>query len=488
MTLFSASRRLVLSAVILAVLGVSPLRPAPAADGEVTLTVLHTNDLHGHILPFAYTETGRSPQEKPLVGGAARRATLIRRLRASAKNPVVLVDAGDTFTRGPFTNAYEGIADIEAMNAVGYEMAAVGNNEFKAKDASEINDAAGAQTALLRVVRRARFPWLCANATDGRGATLEGVQPYIVRQYGPLRVGFLGLTAPRSASYPQTKGWRITDPIAAAKEYIPRARAECDVLIAVTHIGTDLDQKLAAETTGLDAIVGGDSHTFLYKALEVKNADGSRTVPIVQDGEFGVNLGRFDLRFSRDAAGGWRLAGYRYQLLPVGPDLKEAGDVSAAVAPFAAPMMAPAGSLPTAMIGKTPEERKRLTTQVLVDALRRRTGADLALSPAGSGFFEVFRSPTVRRYDVYAAMPFKNRASVATLTGAQVRDLLAARKDNVVSGDVSALDPARTYKVAFVDFNALSDYKLAAEALQTTGKDVRELLIEDIAAGGGGAR
>src|SRR5690242_17373040 len=68
------------------------------------LTILHTNDLHGHIFPFAYTETGRSNEERASVGGAARRATLVRKLRREIKNPVMLVDSGDTFTRGPLTN------------------------------------------------------------------------------------------------------------------------------------------------------------------------------------------------------------------------------------------------------------------------------------------------------------------------------------------------------------------------------------------------
>src|SRR3981189_3691032 len=99
-----------------------------SAPDSFALTILHTNDLHGHIFPFAYTESGRSKEERASVGGAARRATLVRRLRRDIKNPVVLGDSGDTFTRGPLTNAYEGVADAEAMNAVGYDLAALGNN------------------------------------------------------------------------------------------------------------------------------------------------------------------------------------------------------------------------------------------------------------------------------------------------------------------------------------------------------------------------
>ena len=453
---------------------VTPLYAAPNQPQTLTLTLLHDNDLHGHLLPFAYTETGQSNQEKPSVGGAARRATLIRQLRRKIQNPTMLIDSGDTFTRGPLTNAYEGIADTEAMNAVGYELAAVGNNEFKAKDGVDQADAAGAQAALLQVVKRSRFPWICANAVDGKGAFLEGVQPYVVRDFQGVRVGFLGLTSPKSMTYPQTKGWTISDPVAAAKQWIPEARKHCDVLIAVTHIGVLLDTLLAAQTNGLDAIVGGDSHTYLYKALEIPNTQGI-AVPIVQDGEFGVRLGRFDLHLSRDAHGEWHLAKYEYALLPVGPSLAEAPDVQAALASYVQPFQTVVGQLPA--IAATPEAREKQTTQIVADALRRQTRADIALNPLNGGFFEVFRHHAVTRYDVYAVMPFHNNVVTAALTGSEMQSLLKAQPDTVVSGDIAHLDAAQTYRVAFVDYMAHSVYKLTEAQVTETKQDLRDVVI-----------
>lgn len=453
-----------------------PGHTAPTADQpqSLTLTLLHDNDLHGHLFPFAYTEVGRSPNEQASVGGAARRATLIRQLKRQIKNPVMLIDSGDTFTRGPLTNAYEGIADTEAMNAVGYELAAVGNNEFKAKDGVDQNDALGAQAALLRVVRRSRFPWICANVRDEHGALLQGVEPFVVREFNGVRVGFLGLTTDRSGTYPQTKGWTFQDPVAAAKEWIPKARAECDMLIAVTHIGVDDDKRLAAQTVGLDAIVGGDSHTFLYQAVPVVNPNGI-TVPIVQDGEFGVNLGRFDLNFARDAQGQWHLVSSHDVLLPVGPKLAEAKDVVTALAPFVRPFQKVVGHLDR--IAPTPETRTRQTTQVIVDALRRQTGADLALNPAGGGLFGVFHRTTVTQYDVYQVMSFHNNVVTARLTGAEIRALLAANPTTVVSGDTSSLADDQTYTVAFVDFIARTVYKLPEAQITDTGRDMRDVVI-----------
>ena len=447
-----------------------------SAPATFALTVLHTNDLHGHIFPFAYTETGRSKEERASVGGAARRASLVRNLRREIKNPVLLVDSGDTFTRGPLTNAYEGIADVEAMNAVGYDLAALGNNEFKAKDGIEVQDAQGAQSALLQVVKRAHFHWLCANAVDSKGAFLEGVLPYVVREINGVRVGFLGLTPPRVASYPQAVGWTISDPIAAAKEWIPKARRHCDILIALTHIGVDLDKQLAAQTTGLDAIVGGDSHTFLYKSVEVANLEG-RKIPIVQDGEFGVNLGRFDLRFTRTGGGKWNLAGYQYRLLPVGADIPEAPDVVASLRHYLAPMLKVVGHLPK--VGATPAEREAITNRVIADALRRRTGADFALNPGDSGF-DVFRHKEVTLYDLHAILPFKNNVVTANLSGAEIQALRKASAGTVVSGDAKNLDAAKTYKVALVDFPAKAAYNLAPDRIVDTGRDVRDVIIADI--------
>jgi 2',3'-cyclic-nucleotide 2'-phosphodiesterase (5'-nucleotidase family) len=452
----------------------TPLHAAPNQPQTLTLTLLHDNDLHGHLLPFAYTETGQSSQEKPSVGGAARRATLIRQLRQKIQNPTMLIDSGDTFTRGPLTNAYEGIADTEAMNAVGYELAAVGNNEFKAKDGVDQADAAGAQAALLQVVKRSRFPWICANAVDSKGAFLEGVQPYVVRDFHGVRVGFLGLTSPKSITYPQTKGWMISDPVTAAKQWIPEARKHCDVLIAVTHIGVLLDALLASQTSGLDAIVGGDSHTYLYKALEIPNAQGI-SVPIVQDGEFGVRLGRFDLHLAHETNGHWRLAKYEYTLLPVGPSLAEAPDVQAALAPYVQPFQTVIGHLTT--IAATPETRERQTTQIVADALRRRTGSDIALNPLNGGLFEVFRHSAVTRYDVYAVMPFHNNVVTATLSGADVQALLKAQPDTIASGDIAHLNAGQTYHVAFVDYMAHSVYGLTEAQLTETKQDLRDVVI-----------
>lgn len=255
------------------------------------------------------------------LGGMARRATLIKRLRREVKGAMLLVDAGDVFTRGPWHTRWYGVPEIEAMNLMGYDLLCVGNNELKATPDTD------SQEKMLLLLRRSRFPWVSANLTVEGTATpdrpalpVPGVQPFVVRTFGRVRVGLLGLTAPRADAYPQIKGWRVGDPIEAARRWVPLARKECDILIAVTHIGEKSDRQLAQQVEGIDAIVGGDSHTFLPSPVLVRNPVGV-DVPIAQAGEKGVVLGRLDLTF--EYADGWRLTSVQGRLLPITAALPE---------------------------------------------------------------------------------------------------------------------------------------------------------------------
>jgi 2',3'-cyclic-nucleotide 2'-phosphodiesterase (5'-nucleotidase family) len=443
---------------------------AGALAATQSLTLLHDNDIHGHLRSFCYVEVAKGPDEHCDVGGAARRDTLVKRLRAEASHPILLVDSGDTTTRGPLATQYEGVDEIAAMNAIGYDLAAVGNNEFKLKDAEDAHDAAGAQAALARLVTRSRFPWICANAAEADGSPLPGVKPFIVRRIGRLRVAFLGLTTGRSASYPQTKGLVITDPVAAAKTWIPRARAEADVVIAVTHIGVADDMRLARETRGIDAIVGGDSHTYLYKLIEQPNADG-QLVPIVQDGEFGVRLGKFDLTFEGDRAHGWRLSRYADELIAVDAALKPDPALARLVERYARPLDVTVGRIDA--LGATPAERTALTAQALAAAWKQAAGADVGLQPEGD-LFESFRTHDVTRYQIHAIVPFHDTVWKGEITGAKLQALLA--RPSPVGGRVHAtiapadIDPARTYSVGATDFVA----QIAIPGGTDTGEDARD--------------
>jgi 5'-nucleotidase/UDP-sugar diphosphatase len=451
---------------------------AQAAAATQELMILHDNDIHGHLRPFCYVEAAEAVQEHCDVGGAAKRSTLIRALRAKAGVPVFVMDAGDTTTRGPLATMYEGIDEIEAMNAIGYDMAAVGNNEFKLKDGADAHDASGAQAAFERLVRRSRFPWLCANVTDANGALLPGVQPFIVRKAGQLKVAFLGLTAQRSSGYPQTQGLLISDPIAAARVWIPRARAEADVVVAVTHLGVIDDRRLVSETRGIDAVVGGDSHTFLYEPLQVRNLDGA-VVPIVQDGKFGVRVGEFRLIFEGDSTTGWRLGHFAGRLVAVDASARADPAVVKLVEGYAHPLDVCVGAART--IGSTPSDRIRVTAETLASAWKAAAGTEVGLQREEDAY-DTFRDHQVSRYAVLAVLPFHETLWRGELRGMRLKQLLdtptsggGAMRATIPEADII---PAKFYSVATTTFLAQTELSGGED----TGQDSRRAAEEWLAA------
>lgn len=292
-----------------------------ASENLKTFTVLHTNDLHGMLLPFDH-DVGKDR------GGLARRAGCVKKIRNTTNHPVILVDAGDIFTRGPWHMQFFGLPEVDAMNQMDYDLATVGNNEFKAYDFDDYDTANRSQEKLIQLMARSHFPWIAANVWKTYNwMPLAGSSPYVIKTFDGIRIGFLGLTAPRSQQYPQVQGLTIADPIVVAKEIIPEMKKHCDIIIAVTHLGCDddtdpetglfspsLDRRLAQEVSGIDFIVGGDSHTFLWEPLVFKNPDG-QLVPIVQAGELGVELGKIEVTF--EYSDHWRLKAFSSRLIPI---------------------------------------------------------------------------------------------------------------------------------------------------------------------------
>jgi hypothetical protein len=183
---------------LIALLGAASLATAQ----PVALTILHSNDTHGHLLPFSYPDSAASGtglqglRVYKDIGGIARRTTLAKRIRQELdqrRTPVWFVDLGDYSDGTPFSSEYHGEADVAAMNAAGYDMGTFGNHEFN-------NTAA----QLRKLVGATKYQLLCANATD-RASGKPLVPPYVVKTLGSLRIGVFGLLTHESATYPAGK-------------------------------------------------------------------------------------------------------------------------------------------------------------------------------------------------------------------------------------------------------------------------------------------
>ncbi len=294
---------------------------------EPGLTILHTNDVHGMLVPFDYTALGKNEKD---VGGAARRVALIRKLKKESVKPAIVMDAGDVFVRGPMEKL-EGVPDFDVMNSVPYDVMTLGNNEFKGDQYTGKPSPEGMKI-LERRMKQAHFPILCANVfykDTGKPIALS----YIIVQKEQMKIGIFGVTAPRIAGYAQTVALDVKDPIIIAKQIVAELEPKCSFIIALTHIGYDLDLQLAREIPSIDAIIGGDSHTWLpvpvpVKALNPVGPNWWIGGPIVcQDGEWGKCLGRLDLAVRKDNTGQYLVTRYQAKLINIDASIKPAGDV-----------------------------------------------------------------------------------------------------------------------------------------------------------------
>lgn len=269
----------------------SPFK-AFAKEDLVQLTILHTNDVHSRIEPFPMDGSRNQG-----LGGVARRAALISKIRSEQKN-VLLLDAGDIFQGTPYFNMFGGELEMKLMSDMGYDAATMGNHDFD-------NGIAG----FVKQLPHAKFPFLVSNY-DFANTELKGkTMPYKIFKKQGLKIGVFGIGLELAGLVDKKNYGDIVylDPITKANEMASRLKNDlhCDLVVCLSHLGYKYkepkvsDQILAASTRYIDLIIGGHTHTFMKVPEDVRNLDGKVTT-INQVGFAGINLGRLDYFFQRD--------------------------------------------------------------------------------------------------------------------------------------------------------------------------------------------
>ena len=280
---------------------------ATSRKAPLRLTILHTNDMHSRIEPFP-----DSDRQWAGLGGMARRAALVKDIRAQESN-LLLLDSGDIFQGTPYFNFFGGELEYKLMTQMGYDASTLGNHDFD-------NGIEGLQ----RQLPHAGFPFLIANYDFAKTPLAGHFQPYKVFDKQGIRVGVFGLGIELSGlvadkNFGQTV---YLEPVAKAKEVVAQLRGpeKCDFVICLSHLGYKYesakldDRKLAAQVAGIDLILGGHTHTFLDVPEAVTGPDGRKAL-INQVGWSGINLGRLDFEFS---AGNKRASLAGTVVVPVG--------------------------------------------------------------------------------------------------------------------------------------------------------------------------
>jgi len=408
------------------------LFPGPARSGPITITILHTNDMHAHVEPF--TVRGRD------MGGYARQAALIERFRATDPNPLLLC-AGDTFQGTLYFNVYEGLADLAFMNAIGYRAMTVGNHEFDR-----------GPRVLARFAGLARFPLVAANLDVSADPDLASlIKPSVVLEVGGERIGVVG-AVPEDLLTISTPGptVKVTDTVASIQAAVDALTREgVDKVVLLSHLGYATDTSVVARLHGVDVVVGGHSHTLLGAVEGLPEPRGpyptvshdaeGRAVPVVQAWEWGKVIGRIRLDFDeRGVVTGWANAAP----VPIDGSVPEDATVRSMVAAFGLPLAGARdrvvghsdAGIPTTRV--TTRHAENPMANVIADAMLDATaaaGSAAAFVNAGGVRSGIDAGP-ITFGDAISVQPFNNTLVQVDLSGAELvavlGETLGALPDN----------------------------------------------------------
>lgn len=249
----------------------------PPLKGQVHLTLLHTSDIHSRLFPYNL-QIGQVDAGLGLgasgsianVGGVARISHIIGRERARASR-VLHLDGGDCFQGAPIFNFYSGEAEVRSLSAMGTDAMIVANHEFDR----------GALNLGIQLQNWADFPVLAANYLledpQAIGASPLGtvIQPFTTFNLDGLKVGVVGMGNLSSITSifeaPNSLGITPLNTEEVAQFYVDLLRPLVDVVVFVTHLGLEVDERMIANTTGIDVVLGGHNHIVLQPPKRVRD-------------------------------------------------------------------------------------------------------------------------------------------------------------------------------------------------------------------------
>ncbi|HEY2800496.1 MAG TPA: bifunctional UDP-sugar hydrolase/5'-nucleotidase [Chthoniobacterales bacterium] len=460
------------------------LRASSAAlEDLVTISVLHTTDLHGHILPTTDYH-GHAD-----LGGFARCVTQIRRWREENPNSL-LIDVGDVYQGTQFALSDRGLTMIDIFNLLRYDAWLVGNHEFD-----------WGIHPFLHAVERSSMPILAANiffSGNPAGAVpdprhpIAKIQPFILKEIAGIRIAILGLTTPGMPFWfpaKLTEGMKFSDPIEPARCAIARAKSlGASAILLAGHMGLkertggdDFANRVIALTGEFPeaaAFIAGHTHQDIPSRL-------ANNVLFTQADHFGIHVGRLDLVFDRSSKkllhqeARCELMDHRIPLDPT--ILSRAHDqLDRAAALLAQPIGELTENLGIKASPGNPSGVELLIAAAITEALAER---GLTIDGVFHGLFDdkhIFKRGTKTIADIWEILPFENDLITGELLPDELKivmnEMLERREARSLSGfsiqvegrgsgrrlanlrlaDGRPIDPGKRYRIAFNTFDASS--------------------------------
>ncbi|MEW6059163.1 MAG: 5'-nucleotidase C-terminal domain-containing protein [Actinomycetota bacterium] len=431
----------------------------PDSGSIIPITVLHNNDSHGNLAKGTYV-------------GYTQLASLIKQEEAHNPGRTILLNAGDQIQGDAmmyyFKTAPTGFASdgtpldpslwthpmMAVMNALDYDAMTLGNHEFNF-----------GRDVFSSILAQADFPILGANVSDDGSYGLSavnggnGAQPSIELDLGGIKVAIIGITNHRVPNYElpsNIPGLTFGNPITAAQDEADQLRSTNDVVLALTHIGftqdpksvevdNNVDTEMALQVSGLDAIVGGHSHTnpvsgfgdYKYLPTIVAGPDNA-PVLVTQAYRYNNYLGEVILGLRPKAGGGFEVVSRTGQYLAVTSATAEDIAIKAIVDPYVTQLNAYNSKVvgqttaPIDTLNAFTEETNGANLQAdasVFELTQRGIDVDFHLSGAmtnkliAPGATEA--SPvTLTVADMFAGMPYENSLAVMEMNGPQLKAVL----------------------------------------------------------------
>ena len=407
---------------------IAPRSHAYTKGKTYKFTILHTNDHHGRFWANKDGEYGLAP-----------RATLIKELKAEIEKDggtALLIDAGDVNTGVPQSDLLNAEPDFKGMNAIGYDVMAVGNHEFDKP----------LKTILKQQKEWAKFPFISANIYKGKKRVFPS---HITKKLNDLNVTIFGLTTedtPKKSRPENSKGLTFKPAVEEAKTLVPTLRPKTDVLIALTHIGHYPDEKngadapgdvtLARSVPGIDLIVGGHTQKPLFEP------DIQNNTIIVQAYEWGKYVGRVDLEFLDG-----KTSLKSYKLIPV--NLKDSAvkikadeKIEALLKPFKdkgdKSLLIEIGSADQEFIGKRDVVRAQETNlgNLVAKSFKEKFKANIGICNSG-GIRDSIYPGKVTIETVLMVLPFAGEIVTTELNGEELKKYIEFVVTNLTPGSGS---------------------------------------------------
>jgi 2',3'-cyclic-nucleotide 2'-phosphodiesterase (5'-nucleotidase family) len=234
------------------------------------IILFHTNDLHSHLENWLKIRRYISQKRK--------------QYRQAGKS-VITLDLGDFIDRWhPLTEATNGQANIELMNALGYDAVTIGNNE----------GVGNSKKQLEHLYDQAEFAVILDNLEDPQTQQAPAFsQPYkIIETQEGTKIGLIAFTAPFPLTY-NPNGWNIYSVDELMPSLLNEVRPLCDILVLMSHLGIDTDLKIAHDYPEIDVLLGSHTHHLFPKGEKINQ------VQLAAAGKFGQYIGEVQLVFDR---------------------------------------------------------------------------------------------------------------------------------------------------------------------------------------------